>query len=127
MGFEICAIQNNIVTLRTGLCTLYRFQSPYTGLYLYFLTHPSPLHVSWIIDLYIDQGQGRGLGSSDRALTGASINIQNNLLKFTDILFTFPLRYGKLGRPVNRSNYVGPRLMFYIRTRARGKVIQGQR
>ena len=30
MGFEICAIQNNIVTLRTGLCTLYRFQSPYT-------------------------------------------------------------------------------------------------
>ena len=32
MDFEICAIQNNIVTLRTGLCTLYKFQSPYTVL-----------------------------------------------------------------------------------------------
>ena len=33
MGFEICAIQNNIVTRRTDLHTLYRFQSPYTVLY----------------------------------------------------------------------------------------------
>ena len=35
---------------------------------------------SWILDLYIDQGQGRGLDSRDRTLTRAGINILNNLL-----------------------------------------------
>ena len=82
MGFEICAIQNNIVTRRTGLCTLYRFQSSYTGLYISFLTHPSHLYVPWIIDFYIDQGQGRGLGTSNRTLTGAGKNILSNLLHY---------------------------------------------
>ena len=36
----------------------------------------------WIIDFYIDQGQGRGLGCSDRILTGASKNILSNLLHY---------------------------------------------
>ena len=36
----------------------------------------------WIIDFYIDQGQGRGLGSSDRTLTGAGKNILSNLLHY---------------------------------------------
>ena len=36
----------------------------------------------WIIDFYIDQGQGRGLGSSDRTLTGASKNMLINLLHY---------------------------------------------
>ena len=36
----------------------------------------------WIIDFYIDQGQGRGLGSSDRTLTGAGKNILSNLLLY---------------------------------------------
>ena len=48
----------------------------------FFLTHPNPLYVTWIIDFYIDQGQGRGLGSSDRTLTRASKNILSNLLHY---------------------------------------------
>ena len=44
-----------------------------------FWTHPSPLYVPWLIYFYIDQGQGRGLGSSDRTLTGAGKNILSNL------------------------------------------------
>ena len=93
--------------------------------------HPSPLHVSWIIDLYIDQGQVRGLGSSYRTLTRASINILNNLLHYNWNLICSSFRYGKLGRPVNRSNDVGPGYLLYIyifkniyiRTGARGKVM----
>ena len=36
----------------------------------------------WIIDFYIDQGQGISLGSSDRTLTRASKNILSNLLHY---------------------------------------------
>ena len=47
-----------------------------------FLNPPSPLYVPCIIDFYIDQGQGRGLGSSDRTLTEAGKNILSNLLHY---------------------------------------------
>ena len=38
--------------------------------------------MAWIIDLHINQGQGRALGPSDRTLTGASKNILSNLLHY---------------------------------------------
>ena len=38
--------------------------------------------MSWNINFYIDQGQGRGLGSSDRTLTGSGKNILSNLLLY---------------------------------------------
>ena len=46
MGFEIYAIQNNIVTQRTGLHTLYIFQSPYTEQY-----GTAKLEKDWIMEV----------------------------------------------------------------------------
>ena len=83
--------------------------------------------VPWIIDFYIDQGQGRGLGSSDRTLTGASTNTLSNLLHYNRKFNCLLLGMENYGGQLIEIIVLALDELFFIRTGARGKVIRGQR
>ena len=53
------------------------------------------MDLPWIKDFYIDQGQGKGLSSSDRTLTGAGKNILSKLLHYNRnfIFFLLGMEY----------------------------------
>ena len=85
MGFEICAIQNNIVTQRTGLCTLYRFQSPYTVLYC------TVLHctIQYLARLHTGLMTGvAGLSTAHTAHTEIYTTVQNHTIQYNTLQYS---------------------------------------
>ena len=68
----------------------------------------------WIIDFYIDQGQGRSLGSSDRTLTGASKNVLSNLLHYNKNFNCFLLGMEKCGGQLIEIMVLAPDELFIL-------------
>ena len=68
----------------------------------------------WIIDFYIDQGQGRGLGSSYRTLTGAGKNTLSNLLHYNRYFNCFLLGMENYGYQLIEIIVLAPDNLFIL-------------